>query len=285
MREKLAEPTYHQPPTQVGPGTYEVHTVQHALGQPSSVYLNSMVIQAKEHVLVDTGNERNRRAWLEDTFGLVDPGDVRWVYISHDDHDHVGNLPEVMELCPKATLVCNWALMERLTNAYEFDMKRLRWANDGDSFDVGDRTLAVIRPPMYDSPTSRGLLDTSTGVYWAVDSFATPVPGGADATTLATNVADLDAEFWQQGMVMFGLNVLSPWLQLVAPERFAAEVDRVRSHGMTTVASAHSPTIGEDKLPEAWDRLLALCGVDAPPMPNQAVLDVLLEAAAAPAPA
>ena len=130
--------------------------------------------------------------------------------------------------------------------------------------------------------SARGLFDPTTGVYWAVDSFATPVPGGAEATSLATNVADLDGEFWQQGMVMFGLNVLSPWLQLIAPERFKTDIERVRSRGMTTISSAHCPTITNDKLDEAWDRLYALAGVEAPPMPDQSVLDMILEAAQAP---
>ena len=30
--------------------------------------------------------------------GIVDFADVRWIYLSHDDHDHVGNLAKVLEL-------------------------------------------------------------------------------------------------------------------------------------------------------------------------------------------
>lgn len=276
--ETLHEPTYHKAPTEVAPGTYQVHEVQHALGQPLSVYLNSMVIKAKEPVLVDTGSVRNRRAWLEDTFSLVDPTDVRWVFVSHEDPDHVGNLAEVMELCPEANLVCSWAIVERFHNAFEFPLSRCRWADDGCSFDVGDRSLVVIRPPAYDSPTTRGVLDSSTGVYWAADAFATPVPGGAGAPQLASDVADLDPEFWQDGMVMFGLNALTPWLQMVDPGRFSIEVSRVRRQGMTTITSGHSPTIGPGKIDEAWDRLSSLAGMSPPPVPDQAVLDLIVAA-------
>jgi hypothetical protein len=276
--EKLTEPVHHQAPTQVAPGTYEVHEVQHALGAPMSVYLNSMVIKGEQPVLVDTGTARNRRAWLEDTFSLVDPGDVRWVFLSHDDADHTGNLAEVMELCPQATLVCSWAINERHHNAFEFPLERCRWADDGCTIEAGDRSLVVLRPPAYDSPTSRGLFDTSTGVYWAVDAFATPVPGGEGSTELASDVEQLDAEFWQHGMVMFGLNALSPWLSMVDPARFAADVDRVRSHGMTTIVSAHSPTITGGKVAEAWALLTSLAGAEAPPAPDQAALDMIIAA-------
>ena len=72
-----------------------------------------MVITGAEPVIVDTGTIANRKQWLEDAFSLVEPEDVRWVFISHDDIDHTGNLDEVMTVCPNATLVGSWALVER----------------------------------------------------------------------------------------------------------------------------------------------------------------------------
>ena len=137
MTFQPVEPSLRVAPTEVAAGTYVIHEVQHALGQPLSVYLNSLVIQAAEPVIVYTGTVRNRTAWLEDVFGLVDPADVRWVFLSHDDADHTGNLAEVMAACPDAELVCSWAIIERFTNAFEFPLARCRWINDGDSFDAG----------------------------------------------------------------------------------------------------------------------------------------------------
>ncbi|MGH9100627.1 MAG: MBL fold metallo-hydrolase, partial [Acidimicrobiales bacterium] len=90
MPAALTEPTSRLDPTEVAPGTFVVHEVQHALGEPLSVFINSLVIDGEEPLVVDTGSARNRRAWLEDTFGLVDPARVKWVFISHEDADHVG---------------------------------------------------------------------------------------------------------------------------------------------------------------------------------------------------
>ena len=263
------------PPKKVGPGTYLIQEVQHALGQPLSVYINSAVIMGSEPVIVDTGSLRNRAGWLEDVFGLVAPEDVRWVFLSHDDADHTGNVAPVMEACPQATLVCSWAMVERFANAYDFPLSRCRWVNDGDSFAAGDRTLVALRPPVYDSPTTRGLLDTSTGVYWAVDAFATPVPGGPGASP-PDHVRDLDPEAWWGGMVMYGIHGLSPWLDLVDSDRFAATVRQLQSHGMTTIASAHSPVIDGTSVTQAFDMLARLAGAQPPPCPDQAVLEALL---------
>jgi flavorubredoxin len=278
MSITLSEPTYRQDPTQVAPGTYVIHEVQHALGQPLSVYINSAVIQAEEPVLIDTGSRRNQRAWLEDAFSLVDPGKVRWVFISHEDADHVGNLDEVLEACPNATLVCSWALTERHTNAFDFPLERCRWMDDGVTFDAGDRQMTVIRPPLYDSPTTRGLLDTKTGVYWAVDSFATPIPGGEGADSLARDVAELDDEFWTHGMAMFAINALAPWLRLVDEDRFGSEVQRLSDLEISTIISAHSPVITGDKVEVALAKLREIPTAECPPAPDQAVLDLILAA-------
>jgi flavorubredoxin len=264
-------PTTHVAPLQVGPDTWQVHQVQEALGQPLFVYLNSLVIKGAEPVIVDTGTVANQKQWRDDVFGLVDPTDVRWVYLSHDDHDHVGNLEYVMETCPNATLVCSWAILERMTNAFDFPLSRCRWINDGESFSAGDRELLAVRPPLWDSPTTRGLLDRSTGVYWGVDSFACPMPGA-----VVDSAAAFEPGFWGEGMAMFMYNALSPWLDLVDPDRFGANCDRIRRMGMTTISTAHSPLIPEGSIDAAFALLRALPSVAAPPAPNQDILDAIL---------
>ena len=278
MPQVLTEPSFHQPPTKVNEEAFVVHEVQHALGEPLSVYLNSLIIRAAEPVLVDTGTQRNRKAWLEDTFSLVDPEDVRWVFISHEDVDHVGNLVEVMEMCPKATLICSWALMERFHNAFEFPLQRCKWIDDGGSFMAGDRELRALRPPVYDSPTTRGLLDVSTGLYWAVDAFATPVPGGNGANSIPTNVSELDEGFWQGAMAMFAVHALSPWVRLVDAERFSTHVSQIEQQRISTVVGAHTPVINGDRVSMLWGWLRSLPEMSVPPAPDQAALDLIIAA-------
>ena len=157
-------PTTTVAPTKIAKDTYVIHQVQPALGQPLFVYINSMVILGKEPVIVDTGTPANRKQWLEDVFTLVEPEDVRWIFLSHDDVDHTGNLDEALTACPNARLVCNWAMVERHTNCFDFPLERCQWVVDGESIDVGDRTLHALRPPVFESPTTRGLYDPTTGV-------------------------------------------------------------------------------------------------------------------------
>jgi flavorubredoxin len=46
-----------------------------------------MVIRGRQPVIVDTGAPVHRAQWLEKVFSVVEPEDVRWIFLSHDDGD------------------------------------------------------------------------------------------------------------------------------------------------------------------------------------------------------
>ena len=269
-------PTTYVPPTKIAADTFVIHQVQPALGEPLFVYLNSMVILGQEPMIVDTGTPANREQWLADVFSLVEPEDVRWVFLSHDDVDHSGNLEQVLTACPNARLVCNWAMVERHTNCFNFPLERCRWIMHDESFSIGDRTLHAVRPPVFDSPTTRGLFDPTTGVYWAVDTFATPLPDPGMA------IADLDQEFWQFGLTLFAFGAVSPWLAMLDHDKYGRFVDTVQGLDITTIAACHSPVIEGPYIQRAFDCVREFPSVVPPPLPDQSVLDEIIAATALP---
>jgi flavorubredoxin len=269
-------PTTHVPPTQIAADTWVIHSIQPALGQPLFVYLNSMVILGAQPMIVDTGTIANRDQWLKDAFSLVEPEDVRWIFLSHDDVDHTGNLDETLSACPNARIVCNWAMVERHTNCFDFPLDRCHWIMDGEALDVGDRTLLAMRPPVYDSPTTRGLFDPTTGVYWAVDTFATPLPDPQ------MGIADLDREFWDEGLALFALGAVSPWLSMVDEAKYGRYVDGVQGLDITTIAACHTPVIEGSFIDRAFARIRALPSLGPLALPDQSVLDQIIAASAQP---
>jgi flavorubredoxin len=261
----------HMEPIEVAPETFLIRSAQPAFGAPLAVNLNSLVIRGAEPVIVDTGTIANREHWLDDVFTLVDPGDVRWIVITHDDDDHVGNLAQAMDRCSNATLVVSWAMTERLGGSFSLPPHRMRWLDHGEGLDVGDRTLRAIRPPVYDSPTTRGLFDPTTGVYWASDAFATPMP-----LDLVDHVDEMPAPMWSEGMAMFHHHALAPWLALVDQDKYAAEVNDLRSLDPQVVVSAHSPVISGTTVATAVAHLAALPTTVPPPHPDQNALVAIL---------
>jgi flavorubredoxin len=202
---------------------------------------------------------------------VVEPADVRWIFLSHDDHDHIGNLLPVLEACPQATLVANWSITGRLGGDVQLPLDRTRWLDGGDSLDAGDRTLHLVRPPLFDSPATRGLFDARTGVLWAVDSF------GALVQAPVLEADDADAELYDATFdPMNQWN--TPWLEWLDTARFAEHVHRSAELPATAVASAHGPVLRGDRIARAFERTAALAAQPVPPTPGQPMLDELLAA-------
>lgn len=253
-------------PTRIAPDTFLIHDHQGEGSAPVCVALNSMVIRGEQPVVVDTGAAENREQFLADVFSIVEPADVRWVFISHDDVDHTGNLNELMAACPNATLVINWFVVERMGESLLVPPSRWRWIGDGESFDAGDRTLHAVRPPIFDSPTTRGLYDPGTGVYWASDAFATPM------LTPVRDAAEIDHGFWADGLAMFGQYV-SPWLSLVDDVRYQVTVDRVEALGASVVVGCHTPVVSGHLVADAIEVMRRTPTATVPAQPDQAVLE------------
>lgn len=233
--------------------------------------VNSMLIRGREPVIVDTGAPLHRKLWLDKVFSLVEPEDVRWLFLSHDDGDHTGGLLDVLERCPRATLVTNFFSVERLAlEKPALPLERMRWLEPGDRLDIGDRVLRLFRPPIFDGPTTRGLFDPSTQAMWIVDSFACLTPGPLDA----------DEMTHEQLAQMSAMNsAVSPWHAWLDRAAYGRHVDAVEAFGARTVASAHGPVLRGDKLDDAFDRLRGLAGAPIIPLPGQELLDQLIATA------
>lgn len=264
-------PSRHRP-VEIAPETFVIQATVGEGVAPQAIHMNSMVIRGAEPTVVDTGCPIHREQYLDDLFSLVDPDDVRWVFISHDDPDHHGNVEAVMDACANATLVASWFLCERLAaEGFTVPPTRWRWLGDGDSLDAGDRTFGLVRPPLYDSPTTRGLFDPTTGVYWASDCYATPVER---ATAF---VVELDPEAWAEGFTAFNC-WNSPWVSMVDADAFRVQCRRVEQLRPAVIASTHGPTIEAPQVQTAFDMLRRLPVTAVPTQPDQATLDQIVAA-------
>lgn len=264
-------PPVHHEPLRLADDVFLVRQLEGEATRPVSVYCNSLVIAGKEAVVVDTGAVNNRDRWLDDVFSIVAPHDVRWVFISHDDHDHLGNLEPVIERCANATLVLDWLLVQRTASQHRLPLTRMRWVNAGDHFDTGDRTLVALQPPTYDAPATRGLFDTKSRVYWASDSFGALVPHHVDYAS------DLPLEGFQIGFAGFN-RLMAPWVAMADHRKFADSVHAVRTLDASCIASAHGPAIGAHELEPAFALMERLPTMPPMPIPGQEQLEEMIEA-------
>ncbi len=101
-------------PVQITPEAHLIQSFWKQPGAPVGVHMNTMVLASREPVVFDTGVSADRDGWLAAVSSVVDPDDVRWIVLSHDDADHTGNLAAAVQQFPNATVVASWWMTERL---------------------------------------------------------------------------------------------------------------------------------------------------------------------------
>ena len=255
-------------PVRVAPETFLIPNLAPA-GEGMYLPVNSLLIRGREPIVVDTGAPIHREHWLEQVFGLVDPADIRWIFLSHEDGDHVGGLDTVLEAAPQATLVMNFFSTERRALETPVPIERSIWREPGQSFDAGDRRLHLILPPIFDGPATRGLFDEKTGVLWAVDTFAAATTGAVH------RVEDIPKELYDETFMLFN-SMVSPWHQWLDPKRYDQHVDAVEALAPSAVASAHGAVLTGNAIHDAFDRVRTLAGAPRLAPPGQELLDEIL---------
>jgi hypothetical protein len=214
----------------------DVHVLPANLALPGVGVLpvNAYVVMAEEPVLIDTGIGFDGEDFIAAVSSIVDPGALKWVWLTHDDADHTGSIQRIVELAPNARLVTNAFSALRMGTWWPVPMDRVHAIRFGDEIHVGDRTLVAVAPPLYDSPMSTGVLDRSTGAFFSVDSFGAILP---EATQ---DAAEVPPEALAGGMLGWATSD-SPWAHVVDRGRYGQVLDRVRQLQPSRIFSSHLP--------------------------------------------
>ncbi len=230
--------------------------------------VNAFVIKAKEPVLVDTGMGIESEEFMKAIESIIDPHDLKWVWLTHDDADHTGNIQKVLEAAPSARLVANSLAVLRMSTAWPVPMHRVYWLNSGDSIRVGDRKLTAVRPPLFDNPTTIGIYDNKSEAFFSADCFGALIPSPAQ------NAEDILEGDLSRGMISWASGD-NPWVHMVEPIVFSQALNRIREMAPKIILSSHlPPAIGKT---EQLLELLAKVPTSTPFVaPNQTALEQIL---------
>jgi flavorubredoxin len=205
------------------------------IGGAGLLPVNAYLLKSAEPVLIDTGMAIDRGHFEEAVFSHVDPGDLRWIVLTHDDRDHAGNLKEILMAAPRATLITNGLAVARLGEEWDAPANRVVTVNPGRVIELSGRRLSLIRPPSYDSPSTVAVFDHVSETLFPSDSFGSIVP------ELVEDARDLDHGDYLDGMALF-TRANAPWTAVADERKFDRTLDTVRNLKPRRILSAHSPT-------------------------------------------
>jgi Uncharacterized flavoproteins len=234
------------------------------------VPINSFVLRGSEPVLVDTGAVVESEEFMPALRSVIDPADLKWIWLTHTDFDHMGSLHQLLAENPELRVITSFLGVGIMTLAAPLPMDRVYLVNNGEQITLGDRTLHGIRPPAFDNPSTTGFFDDKSGVFFSSDCF------GALLSAVPQNAADLSDEDLREGQV-FWATVDSPWLHKADSAAFARELDGIRKMEPKMILSSHLPAASADMTERLLASLAAAPTARPFAPPDQAALQQMVE--------
>lgn len=196
--------------------------------------VNAFVIHAREPVLVDAGVLAMKDAFMDQLDAAIDPGSLRWIWLTHTDPDHIGALRPLLEAAPDARIVTTFLGMGKLGLHGEWPAQRFYLVNPGETLGVGDRSLLALRPPVYDAPETTAVLDARTRALFSADAFGAVLPGPAPAAEA------VPPELLREGLVTW-TTVDAPWLAAVGPAALRRALAETAALTPSAILGGHLP--------------------------------------------
>jgi len=195
--------------------------------------VNAFLIRSAQPVLVDTGLGVLKDPFMDHLRSLIPLEDLRWLWLTHTDADHMGNLAQVLTEAPNLRVITTFLGMGKML-LHQLRVARVFLLNPGQHLDIGDRRLVAVRPPSFDAPETTGFFDTKTRVLFSADCFGALMKEPAEAAT------DMNPSDLREGLVTW-TTVDSPWLHLADEEKFGRSLDLVRKLEPSVILSHHLP--------------------------------------------
>lgn len=199
---------------------------------------NAYLIRDEKTVLVDTVWGVHSAEFLARLKEVVDPATIDYVVVNHAEPDHSGSLPDLMRLCPKATLVVSKNGATSVPGHYHQPWQ-FKVVKTGDRLNIGKNDLVFIEAPMLHWPDSMFTYLTGKNILMSNDGF-----GQHYATAFRYNDEVCQDELYQEALKYYA-NILTP-----TSDRVLKKIDEILAMNVPVdmIAPSHGVIWRKDPL-------------------------------------
>jgi hypothetical protein len=232
--------------------------------------INAFVLHGDEPLLVDTGVVREADDFMTALGRVIDPADLRWIWLSHTDYDHIGALHRLLDDNPHVRVITTFFAVGIMgLSCTPLPMERVYLLNPGQTISVGRRTLTAVKPPVYDNAVTVGFYDETSRALFSADCF------GALLDDIPQDAAELSDAELRAGQTTW-VTIDSPWIHKVDRASFADELAAVRAIDPKLVLSGHLPRAPGAMLGRLLDALAAAPNATPFIGPDQIALEQMM---------
>lgn len=174
----------------------------------------------------------------------------------------------MLEAAPQAKFYTQFVGLARLETALHLPIDRVWIFNPGQTFTHGGRELAVLRPPLFDSPATNAYFDSQSGVLMIADSLRALI------LSPAQDVGDMGDAAFDDGFFLFN-RLNHPWFQFIDPAKFENPPEEIHRLEPDVIGSCHAP-MARGRTKANLEAMSKIPFMDPGPLPDQAALDSIL---------
>ena len=141
---------------------------------PYGVSYNSYIIKSDKNVLVDTVEQSEAGLFIENIEKVLGGKDLDYLVINHMEPDHSGSIVDIVNRYPNVKIVGNALTINMIKGFYRLENPNHYLAvKDGDTINIGDKTLKFIMTPMVHWPETMMTYVCEPAIMFTGDAFGT----------------------------------------------------------------------------------------------------------------
>ena len=154
----------------IGIHDYDIKTFDIVMTTDSGTTYNSYFINAEKKALVEVAKEKFSDTYFNKLRSVTDPAELSYIILDHTEPDHSGSLGILLKMAPSATVVGSGNAIRYLEDIVNFPFNSLV-VKDGDTLDLGNKTLKFIAAPNLHWPDSIYTYLEEDKILFTCDSF------------------------------------------------------------------------------------------------------------------
>jgi len=143
-----------------------------------TTYNAYLIIGSNKKALIDTVNPGFEKELEDKVAQVVNPTDIDYVIMNHAEPDHAGSIPYIMALNTKAKLVTTAKGAKMAQIFYKVPEERIIAVRDGETLDLGGKTLQFIEAPMLHWPETMFTYLKENKILFPCDFFGSHAAKG-----------------------------------------------------------------------------------------------------------
>jgi len=192
-----------------------------------TTYNAYLVIGSSKKALIDTVNPGFEKELEEKVSKVANPADLDYVVMNHAEPDHAGSIPYILSINKKAKLVTTSKGAKMAQIYFGVPEDRIKVVADGDSVDLGGRTLRFIEAPMLHWPETMFTYLQEDKILFPCDFFGLHAAKGLYDDEVDDLIENAQRYF---GEIMMPFRVMG-----------LKALEKIRSLDIKIIAPSHGP--------------------------------------------